>query len=983
LAVKEAARLATQVTVTWQLPAEAARNGRITGFEVTWQRAAAADLRFYNSDSTDACGGLPCRQSVSVGGNITNTQEFSFLLSGLEEFVTYAVSVSAATAAGAGPSGSFNVRTRAAAPAAGVVGLVATAQTATSVTLSWSPPVAHLQNGPILEYEVTVAPTASNPQFGFRVDPDVVVTSPQLVTAPAGVADLVGSSVTLSGLQSFMNYTVTVHARTVEGAESFAGPSTAEFALTEQAAPAGVVQNLLLANGASSGELRSIQATWSLPLGPTRNGIITGYKARIFDVNMEGSALFSSLHIDRVDDVLIPSLSQGQLSFSSSFTFSNLRPFVEYRVVVTPVTAAGTGTAVDVGRTLRTQPHQPTGAVLNLDSEDAETTATSLTLSWDAPDLFLRNGDLSHYLVVVEQLDDVFASNPQKRVVQTPPRVTHTGTGRYSLVVTNLEEHVQYNLTVSAFNAVPADVIGTVSATLSPVRTLIAAPNGPPLNVVSLGSSATSVRLDWSPPTAHLQNGPIASYLIKTTRLAKQFININGEVAVQSGLIGQADESVNGNVLAFTKPGLLPFSDYSFEVRATTSAALIGPSFTKLQTTLSARPEAPPFVRRVGLSTAFSAKSAVAVAWPAASTLNGPIRRVDVIVEPAGSATHNLKAVDCATSPARCVFATYGESKQSGFALAYVAMRISLPAAQANDNLVNISRTGVVLGKELSESDTDGDGFVNGPLKAGTAFTFRLVACTANGNDFLCQASELDPVDALTVTAPEESAASPIGIIVAVVLVLLLVAAGVGYVVYRRRHPKGVKDENFWGTSTQTTHSPHGDGFSMSASTSFAEPSMNSHSGLGTSGVAAGLVPVRNSVSTPRSQQQATASPQVQQAGVGVPPLPPVERHEVAVSDLPTVILQMSANSDFAFSEEYECIEQGNEYSRNYAIVDQNRMKNRFANILACTCSCLRVEMEKEREGGAFLFLFGCVGLALRSAHGPLGFLGYGLFSFR
>ena len=41
------------------------------------------------------------------------------------------------------------------------------------------------------------------------------------------------------------------------------------------------------------------------------------------------------------------------------------------------------------------------------------------------------------------------------------------------------------------------------------------------------------------------------------------------------------------------------------------------------------------------------------------------------------------------------------------------------------------------------------------------------------------------------------------------------------------------------------------------------------------------------------------------------PNLGPVQTHEVAVEDLPEVISQMSANSDFAFSEEYECLETG------------------------------------------------------------------------
>ena len=46
------------------------------------------------------------------------------------------------------------------------------------------------------------------------------------------------------------------------------------------------------------------------------------------------------------------------------------------------------------------------------------------------------------------------------------------------------------------------------------------------------------------------------------------------------------------------------------------------------------------------------------------------------------------------------------------------------------------------------------------------------------------------------------------------------------------------------------------------------------------------------------------------------------------------VIKQMRANTDFAFSEEYECIETGSEFSRLASQRLDNKWKNRYANIL-------------------------------------------------
>jgi hypothetical protein len=66
--------------------------------------------------------------------------------------------------------------------------------------------------------------------------------------------------------------------------------------------------------------------------------------------------------------------------------------------------------------------------------------------------------------------------------------------------------------------------------------------------------------------------------------------------------------------------------------------------------------------------------------------------------------------------------------------------------------------------------------------------------------------------------------------------------------------------------------------------------------------------------------------------GLRFPPDPqidPAETHPIAIADLGQVIVQMSANSDLAFSEEFECLELGDEFSRKAAQIPQNKIKNR------------------------------------------------------
>ena len=72
--------------------------------------------------------------------------------------------------------------------------------------------------------------------------------------------------------------------------------------------------------------------------------------------------------------------------------------------------------------------------------------------------------------------------------------------------------------------------------------------------------------------------------------------------------------------------------------------------------------------------------------------------------------------------------------------------------------------------------------------------------------------------------------------------------------------------------------------------------------------------------------------------GLKIPPppkLPPVQSHPISVGDLPGTIVQMSTNSGFAFSEEYECLETGSGFSREAAQQTENKMKNRYSDILA------------------------------------------------
>jgi netrin-G3 ligand len=83
--------------------------------------------------------------------------------------------------------------------------------------------------------------------------------------------------------------------------------------------------------------------------------------------------------------------------------------------------------------------------------------------------------------------------------------------------------------------------------------------------------------------------------------------------------------------------------------------------------------------------------------------------------------------------------------------------------------------------------------------------------------------------------------------------------------------------------------------------------------------------------------------------GLNIPPVPrlgPVQSCTIPTEELGNVITQMSANSDFAFSEEYECLETGNEFTRLASQLMENKVKNRYANILPYDYTRVRLALQ-------------------------------------
>ena len=171
----------TSITVSWSLPPLADQNGVIVGYNITY---TDIEIELF-------------------------TTELSIVISDLQPFTNYIVSVRAFTVA-AGPPGSITVRTEPAgklespiyfylftffytstAPSAAPQNVAGMFVNSTSISVSWSSPPLADQNGVIVGYNIS-----------YTTDVEIELFTPVL-------------SIVISDLQRFTNYTVSVRAFTV------------------------------------------------------------------------------------------------------------------------------------------------------------------------------------------------------------------------------------------------------------------------------------------------------------------------------------------------------------------------------------------------------------------------------------------------------------------------------------------------------------------------------------------------------------------------------------------------------------------------------------------------------------------------------------------------------------------------------------------------------------------------------------------------
>ncbi|ELU00302.1 hypothetical protein CAPTEDRAFT_229069 [Capitella teleta] len=422
-----------------------------------------------------------------------------YLLEDLTPDTVYHIRVSAKSTRGEGPSTpTIQERTLQYIPTAPPQDIRAHVVSSRDIDVSWSPPPADQQNGLITGYKVLYTLATS------RLGP-----SDAAVVTSAGTE----RSARIGNLERWTEYKVWVVASTQVGD----GPrSELLLVRTDEDVP-GMPRRVHLHTVNST----AVRVNWRPPSEAEHNGIVRGYQIHYVKINDEGEPSgvpgMYDLNEDNKHEVIV----------------NGLTPDTNYQFQVAAYTRKGDG-ARSRQKRIRTRgavPSIPRGLELILDESDPPL----VRATWQTPRSAygtITGYRLSYGIKGESTSSRLFAGDVFQ--FQTP----------------FLERGVEYEFRVAAKNA--EDFGEQAVAT---IQTPDGIPGGAPLNFTAIGESATSVLLQWVMPAKSQRNGEIILYEIMYNRRGDVIEDYTTNTTQRSTLI----------------EGLEPNVDYLFRIRAYTS----------------------------------------------------------------------------------------------------------------------------------------------------------------------------------------------------------------------------------------------------------------------------------------------------------------------------------------------------------------------------------------------------------------------------
>ncbi|XP_043430627.1 receptor-type tyrosine-protein phosphatase F isoform X19 [Prionailurus bengalensis] len=487
-----------------------------TSVTLTWDSGNSEPVSYYGIQYRAAGAEGPFQEVDGVA-----TTRYS--IGGLSPFSEYAFRVLAVNSIGRGPpSEAVRARTGEQAPSSPPRRVQARMLSASTMLVQWEPP--EEPNGLVRGYRVYYTPDSRRPLSAWHKH-----------NTDAGLLTTVGS------LLPGITYSLRVLAFTAVGDGP---PSPTIQVKTQQGVPAQPADFQAEAESDTR-----IQLSWLLP--PQER--IIKYELVYWAAEDEGQ--------------------QHKVTFdpTSSYTLEDLKPDTLYHFQLAARSEMGVGvfTPTIEARTAQSTPSAPPQKVTCV-----STGSTTVRVSWVPPPADSRNGVITQYSVAYEAVD---GEDRGRHVVESISR-EHSS---WDLV--GLEKWTEYRVWVRAHTDVGP---GPESSPVL-VRTDEDVPSGPPRKVEVEPLNSTAVRVSWKLPVPSKQHGQIRGYQVTYVRLENG--EPRGPPIIQDVMLAEAqwrpEESEDYET---TISGLTPETTYSVTVAAYTTKGDGARSKPKIVTTTGA-----------------------------------------------------------------------------------------------------------------------------------------------------------------------------------------------------------------------------------------------------------------------------------------------------------------------------------------------------------------------------------------------------------
>ncbi|XP_051988286.1 receptor-type tyrosine-protein phosphatase S-like isoform X2 [Xyrauchen texanus] len=478
---------ATTAIIHWDEPEEA--NGQITGYRV-----------YYTTD--------PSQHVNQWEKQIVRTSNF-LTIPGLTPNKTYYIRVLAFTSVGDGPlSSDLQIIAKTGVPSQ-PTDFKGEAKSETSILLSWNPPSQTGQDNQIIGYELLYKKGDDKEEKRVSFEPTTTYL--------------------LKDLKPFTTYTFLLAARSKHGIGAYTNEISAE---TPQTLPSGPPRKVEVETVNST----SVKVLWRSPVPNRQHGQIRGYQVHYVRM-VNGEPVGHPV----IKDILI---SDAQWEYDDSteheLVLADLHAEATYSVTVAAYTTKGDGarSKPKLVTTSGAVPEKPRLMV-------SPTNMGTALLQWHPPPN--THGLLQGYRLRFGRKDV-----EPLTVIEFSERDNHYTTKE-------IHKGASYMFRLSARNKV-----GFGEETVKEITTPEDTPSGYPQGIVAKSSTTTTIQVSWQPVTLSERNGAIVKYALQYKDInsprspSELFITAPESTVTLDGL--KADTTYDIKMCAFTSKGPGPYS---------------------------------------------------------------------------------------------------------------------------------------------------------------------------------------------------------------------------------------------------------------------------------------------------------------------------------------------------------------------------------------------------------------------------------------